>query len=180
MRVYAVTLLKYPWTNKGVDAPREQTPALQRAGVDSLPGNERCQPVRLASPGKPLYGGYMRFSQENIEGNSISAFASGQVTVNGEAITTSVIVTPKCIIRDWLPAVFDEMEASHLERFGQLDPEIILIGTGETLRFPPASWTAAYLARGIGVEFMDTAAACRTYNVLLSEDRRVVAALLIG
>ena len=122
----------------------------------------------------------MRFSQENIEGNSISAFASGQVTVNGEAITTSIIVTPERIIRDWLPAVFDEMEASHLERFGQLDPEIILIGTGETLRFPPASWTAAYLARGIGVEFMDTAAACRTYNVLLSEDRRVVAALLIG
>ena len=106
MRVYAVTLLKFPWTNKGVDNPREQTPALQRAGVDSLPGNERCQPVRLASPGKPLYGGYMRFSQENIEGNSISAFASGQVTVNGEAITTSVIVTPTCIIRDWLPAVF--------------------------------------------------------------------------
>ena len=104
----------------------------------------------------------MRFSQENIEGNSISAYASGRITVNGEAITRSVIITPERIIHDWLPAVFNEMEASHLERFGELDPEIILIGTGETLRFPPASWTAAYLARGIGVEFMDTAAACRT------------------
>ena len=122
----------------------------------------------------------MRFSQERIDGNSISAYASGQVTVNGEAITTSVIVTPKRIIHDWLPAVFEEMQAAHLELFARLDPEIILIGTGDTLRFPPAAWTAAYLARGIGVEVMDTAAACRTYNVLLSEDRRVVAALLIG
>ncbi len=135
---------------------------------------------RLASPGRPLYGFPMRFSQERIDGNSISAYASGQVTVNGEAITTSVIVTPKRIIHDWLPAVFEEMQAAHLERFARLDPEIILIGTGDTLRFPPAAWTAAYLARGIGVEVMDTAAACRTYNVLLSEDRRVVAALLIG
>jgi uncharacterized protein len=122
----------------------------------------------------------MRFAQEKIEGNSINAYASGRVTVNGETITSSVILTPQHIIRDWLPALFDEMKASHLERFDQLDPEIILIGTGDTLRFPPAAWTAAYLARGIGVEIMDTAAACRTYNVLLSEDRRVVAALLIG
>ena len=122
----------------------------------------------------------MRFSQENIEGNSISAYASGRITVNGEAITRSVIITPERIIHDWLPAVFNEMEGFHLERFGELDPEIILIGTGDTLRFPPPGWTAAYLSRGIGVEIMDTAAACRTYNVLLSEDRRVVAALLIG
>ena len=122
----------------------------------------------------------MRFSQERIDGNSINAYTSGQVTVNGESITTSVIVTPERIIHDWLPAVFEEMQASHLERFDQLEPEIILIGTGDTLCFPPAAWTAAYLAQGIGVEIMDTAAACRTYNVLLSEDRRVVAALLIG
>ena len=148
-----------------------------RPDRDPAPRSSRGE---LASPENPLYGECMRFSQENIEGNSISAFASGQVTVNGETITTSIIVTPERIIHDWLPAAFDEMECSHLERFGELDPEIILIGTGETLRFPPASWTADYLARGIGVEFMDTAAACRTYNVLLSEDRRVIAALLIG
>ena len=122
----------------------------------------------------------MRFSLENIEGNSISAYASGRITVNGEAIMHSVIITPERIIHDWLPAVFDEMEATHLEGFGELEPEIILIGTGDTLHFPPAAWTAGYLASGIGVEVMDTAAACRTYNVLLSEDRRVVAALLIG
>jgi uncharacterized protein len=122
----------------------------------------------------------MRFAQEKIEGNSINAYASGQVTVNGETITASIILTPERIIRDRLPAVFDHMNAAHLEGLDQLEPEIILVGTGDTLRFPPAAWTAAYLARGIGVEIMDTAAACRTYNVLLSEDRHVVAALLIG
>jgi uncharacterized protein len=122
----------------------------------------------------------MRFAQEKIEGNSINAYASGRVTVNGETITTSIILTAERIIRDRLPAVFDDMNAAHLEGLGKLEPEIILIGTGETLRFPPAAWTAGYLASGIGVEIMDTAAACRTYNVLLSEDRRVAAALLIG
>ena len=122
----------------------------------------------------------MRFSQERIDGNSITAFARGQVTVNGEAITSSVVITPQHILHDWLPASFEDMEAAHLARFAQLDPEIILLGTGDTLRFPPAAWTAGYLAEGIGVEIMDTAAACRTYNVLLSEERRVVAGLLIG
>ena len=121
----------------------------------------------------------MRFAHEKIDGNSISAYTRGSVTVNGEIITTSIVLTPRHILRDWLPDAFDEMKASHLARFGELDPEIILIGTGDTLRFPPPGWTAAYLSRGIGVEIMDTAAACRTYNVLLSEDRLVVAALLI-
>lgn len=122
----------------------------------------------------------MRFAQEKIEGNSINAYASGRVTVNGETITASIILTAERIIRDRLPAVFDDMNAAHLEGLDQLEPEIILVGTGDTLRFPPAAWTAGYLASGIGVEIMDTAAACRTYNVLLSEDRHVVAALLIG
>ena len=58
------------------------------------------------------------------------------------------------------------------------EKEIILVGTGDTLRFPPAAWTAGYLACGIGVEIMDTAAACRTYNVLMAEGRRVAAGLL--
>ncbi|MEN8106462.1 MAG: Mth938-like domain-containing protein [Pseudomonadota bacterium] len=137
-------------------------------------------PASLASPGMPLYGWGMRFSHEKVEGNSINGYASGQVTVNGEVITHSVVVTPDQIIHDWLPAVFEELEAAHLERLGELEPEIILIGTGATLRFPPPAWTAGYLAKGIGVEIMDTQAACRTYNVLLSEDRHVVAGLLIS
>jgi uncharacterized protein len=103
-----------------------------------------------------------------------------QVTINDETIHTSVIVTPERIIRDWLPYTFGDLERRHIDRLEELQPEIIILGTGLRLRFPNAEFTAGFLSRGIGVEVMDTTAACRTYNILLSEDRRVVAALLLA
>ena len=130
-------------------------------------------PVRLRMvPG-------MRFSQDQTEGNTISACAPGEITINGEVIRTSVIVTPEQIITDWLPEHFEELAATHLARLEELTPEVIVIGTGNTLRFPDPRYTAGFLTQGIGVEVMDTQAACRTYNILLSEDRNVVAVLLI-
>jgi len=121
----------------------------------------------------------MRFSPDQFEGNRISAYATGQITVNEEVITGSVIITSDKIIRDWLPVSFAALEAVHIARLDELQPEIILIGTGRTLHFPSPAATGEFLARGIGVEVMDTRAACRTYNILLSEGRRVVAALLL-
>jgi uncharacterized protein len=122
----------------------------------------------------------MRFVQDTAAGNTIRAYAAGQVTVNEEVIQTSVIVTPDRIIRDWLPDSFEELEAAHIARLDELQPEIIVIGTGRTLRFPPLDFTAGFLIRGIGVEIMEMTAACRTYNILLSEGRRVIAALLMS
>lgn len=122
----------------------------------------------------------MRFARDSQAGNTIRAYASGQITINEEVIVTSVIVTPDRIIRDWLPVAFGDLEPRHIARLEELQPEIIVLGTGERLRFPGAEFTAGFLSRGIGVEIMDTRAACRTYNILLSEDRRVVAALLIA
>jgi len=122
----------------------------------------------------------MRFARDSLAGNTIRAYASGQITINEEVIVTSVIVTPDRIIRDWLPDAFGDLEPRHIARLEELQPEIIVLGTGERLRFPGAEFTAGFLSRGIGVEIMDTRAACRTYNILLSEDRRVVAALLIA
>ena len=122
----------------------------------------------------------MRFVQDTAAGNTIRAYAAGQVTVNEEVIQTSVIVTPDRIIRDWLPDSFEELEAAHIARLNELQPEIIVIGTGRTLRFPPPDFTVGFLIRGIGVEIMEIAAACRTYNILLSEGRRVIAALLMS
>jgi uncharacterized protein len=121
----------------------------------------------------------MRFARDSLAGNTIRAYAAGQITINEEVIVTSVIVTPDRIIRDWLPVAFGDLEPRHIARLEELQPEIIVLGTGERLRFPGAEFTAGFLSRGIGVEIMDTRAACRTYNILLSEDRRVVAALLI-
>lgn len=122
----------------------------------------------------------MRFARENLAGNIIRAYAAGEVTINEEIIRLSVIVTPERIIRDWLPQTFGELEAAHIARLDELQPEIIVIGTGARLQFPRPELTAGFLARGIGVEVMDTKAACRTYNILLSEGRRVVAALLMA
>jgi uncharacterized protein len=121
----------------------------------------------------------MRFSQDHFEGNRISACAGDRITVNEEVITASVILTPDRIIRDWLPASYEALEAVHLARLDELQPEIILLGTGRTQRFPSPAFTGDFLARGIGVEIMDTQAACRTYNILLSEGRQVVAVLLL-
>jgi uncharacterized protein len=122
----------------------------------------------------------MRFAQDSLAGNIIRAYAAGQVTVNDEIIVTSVIVTPDRIIRDWLPHTFGELEPRHIARLEDLQPEIIVLGTGLRLRFPDAEFTAGFLSQGIGVEIMDTTAACRTYNILLSEGRRVVAALMMS
>ena len=121
----------------------------------------------------------MRFAQDQSEGNTISAYAPGEITINEEVIRTSVIVTPGQIIIDWLPEHFEELDATHLARLEELTPEVIVIGTGSTLRFPDPRYTAGFLTQGIGVEVMDTHAACRTYNILHSEDRNVVAVLLI-
>jgi uncharacterized protein len=121
----------------------------------------------------------MRFARDNLAGNFIRAYAAGRITINEEIVASSVIITPDRIIRDWLPHAFGDLEPGHVARLEELQPEIIVLGTGERLRFPGAEFTARLLSRGIGVEIMDTRAACRTFNILLSEDRRVVAALLM-
>ncbi len=122
----------------------------------------------------------MRFAQDSNEGNSIRAYAQGQITVNDQVIVSSVIVTPDRIIREWLPDSFAGLEKRHVARLAELEPEIIVLGTGAKSRFPPPEYTAGFLIQGIGVEIMDTAAACRTFNILISEGRRVVAALLMA
>lgn len=141
-----------------------------------LPRHRVC----LFSALKPGIVHDMRFAQDSFAGNVIRAYAGGQVTVNDDIITRSVIVTPERIIRDWLPDSFGELVPGHLARLDELQPEIIVLGTGSRLRFPTPEFTAGFLSRGIGVEIMDTNAACRTYNILLSEGRRVVAALLMA
>ncbi len=110
----------------------------------------------------------------------IRAYAPGRVTVGEEVLTRSAVVLPERILRDWPPRSFEELEADHLLGLSGLGVEVLLLGTGERLRFPDHRTVAALTARGIGVEVMDTAAACRTFNILAGEGRRVAAALIIG
>ncbi len=104
---------------------------------------------------------------------------AGPADMDLTTIEASVVVTPQRLLTGWPPQRLDDLSAAHLEQLLELEPELILLGTGRRLRFPPAAVTAPLLQRGIGVEVMDTAAACRTYNFLMADGRRVAAALLM-
>ncbi|HCB12019.1 MAG TPA: hypothetical protein DEP36_00385 [Gammaproteobacteria bacterium] len=122
----------------------------------------------------------MRFSL-NTDTNRyfIKSRGPGWVNVNEQQIHRSVIVTPDQLVTDWPPQTFVDLEERHFEAIVALEPEIVLLGTGDRQRFPHPRLTQSLLAQGIGVEVMDTAAACRTYNIIMLEDRRVAAALLM-
>jgi uncharacterized protein len=110
--------------------------------------------------------------------NLIRAYAPGSVTVNSTAYSRSLIVTPETLT-DWPPAGFDDLMAVHFEMLAGMRPEVVILGTGVKLRFPPPRLTRALVEANIGLEVMDTGAACRTYNILMGDGRRVVAALLM-
>jgi uncharacterized protein len=121
----------------------------------------------------------MRFTQDSIAGNSIRAYSDGEITISDRTISQSVVITPDSI-HQWEPRSIEELSAEHIERLCEFEPEIVIIGTGGQLRFPSPSLTAALQMHGIGVEVMAHDAACRTFNILLAEDRRVVAALIMN
>jgi uncharacterized protein len=115
----------------------------------------------------------MQISLEtNAGAYTIRSYAAGELKINDQTLHHSVIVTPTQLIDPWDP--------NDLAIILTLNPEIVLLGTGERLKFPAAELLAPFLQRGIGIECMDTGAACRTFNVLVSEGRQVVAALMLS
>lgn len=122
----------------------------------------------------------MKIQLDNLgEENTIQAYRPGQVTINHAVYEASVVVTPKRLIPDWPPSRFVDLTPAHFEVITALAPEIVILGTGKQLRFPPARTTRSLIQANIGLEVMDTGAACRTYNILMAEGRRVAAALLM-
>ncbi len=99
--------------------------------------------------------------------------------VNGERQEGGLIVLPDEIVVDWAN-LFEELTVVHFTALAIRAPEIVLLGSGARLRFPSPKLYAGLIKARIGVEVMDTAAACRTYNILAAEGRRVAAALLLG
>ncbi|RKZ37697.1 MAG: hypothetical protein DRQ37_01300 [Gammaproteobacteria bacterium] len=110
--------------------------------------------------------------------NRITAYGKGYVDVLSKRLTGSVLLTRDRLVKDWAPEEVHALKAEHLEEILKLQPEVVLLGTGKHQQFPPTVVIAPLVEAGVGFEIMDTAAACRTYNVLLSEGRRVAAALL--
>ncbi|HWP20902.1 MAG TPA: Mth938-like domain-containing protein [Burkholderiaceae bacterium] len=122
----------------------------------------------------------MKLQPDRLEGtNMISGYDRESISVNGQPRASSVLVPAQGDVRDWECRKLEDLRAEHFERVAELAPEVVIFGSGARLRFPPPSLLRPLIERGIGVETMDTPAACRTYNILVSEGRSVVAALLV-
>ena len=111
--------------------------------------------------------------------NVINAYGADYVMVNGERYSASVIVTATVVL-EWRAASFEALKPEDLDALKNLGLEIVLLGTGPKQRFPHPRLTAPLARAGIGVEVMDMQAACRTYNILVAEERKVAAALLFA
>ncbi len=112
--------------------------------------------------------------------NAITAYGEGYVTVNQTRHENSLVVLPATLYTDWGATRFETLEAEHLAELVPLACEIVLLGTGEKLRFPRPEILRPLMEARVGFEVMDVRAACRTYNILMAEGRKVAAALLLG
>ncbi len=128
-----------------------------------------------------MHRNFMKLQATQFEGqNTFTAYGEGYASVNAVRHTGNLVVLPDRIIPGWTQATFATLAIADFEFLATLDAEIILLGTGEHLRFPRPELLRPLMAARKGLEAMDLAAACRTYNVLVSEGRKAAAALLFA
>ena len=109
----------------------------------------------------------------------IRGCGDGRVTIGDATYHRSLLIGAGRIVDDWGPSTASDLAEEDFTRMLEFEPELVLLGTGRRMQFPPASIIRPLLDRPIGLEVMDTSAACRTYNVLAAEGRNVLAALII-
>jgi uncharacterized protein len=121
----------------------------------------------------------MKFALDPLEhGYTIKAYEPGWIQINKEKYYRSVLLMPGLLIPDWPIVETDQITSSHLLDLARYEPQVLILGTGEQQKILHPEVFAPLMELGIGFEVMTTGAACRTYNVLLSEDRKVLAALI--
>ena len=111
--------------------------------------------------------------------NTVTAYGTGYVTVDGSRLEQSFILTSTQLITDWKVRSVGDIGDLGVEELTTLNCDIVILGTGNTQRFPAPKLLQPLLARRIGVEVMDNFAACRTYNILLAEGRAVALAVIM-
>lgn len=116
---------------------------------------------------------------ENLAKYQIQAYQPGSIQVNEQLYHNSIIIAAEVLINPWQPQLFSELKKEDFAVISTLHPSILLLGTGQTLQFPPLEIYGHLINEGIGVEIMNTRAACLTYNALTAENRNVIAALII-
>ena len=126
------------------------------------------------------YGRPMKFILDtSSDGYAIERYETGEIVIGERRYHKSLILLPNQVIADWPPSSIDELAAADFQQLAELDPEIVLLGTGREQRFLHPSLSQPLMQQRIGFEVMSTAAACRTYNILMAEGRRVAAALFM-
>lgn len=121
----------------------------------------------------------MKLQPDKSDVQTLTAHGPGWVAIDNEKVEGSVVLGSRGERFAWPCNRFDQLGAEHFAQLAALNAELIIFGSGERIRFPQPAWLKPLFAQRTGVETMDTAAACRTYNILASEGRHVVAALLI-
>lgn len=122
----------------------------------------------------------MKLHQESSGAlNTVTGYGADYVEINLVRHTGSLLVMPQVPVIPWPVSSFDQLSAELFAMLVDYAPEVVIFGSGERIRFPHPRLTAALTAKRIGVETMDFKAACRTYNILMAEGRKVAAALLI-
>ena len=122
----------------------------------------------------------MKFAQDSQQdGYVITAYDDDTVSINGKIFSQSLIIANTQLNENWDITGIELLASDHIDQVLSFKPELIIIGTGNKLIFPAVEVYSAIIKLGIGVDFMDTRAACRTYNILMSEGRDVVAGLIL-
>ncbi len=122
----------------------------------------------------------MKFHLDQTSGkNAFTGYGDGYVAVNGVRHHESLVVGAERLVTEWPARSIQSLTADHFAAIVEMRPDIVLLGTGTSLSFPEPAMLAPLYKAGIGVEVMDTPAACRTFNILAGEGRNVVAALIL-
>lgn len=121
----------------------------------------------------------MKLHTDPRTGNTVTAHGEGYVAINGERYSSSLIVQPEAIDPEWQAVDAASLTPEHIERLLATGADILILGTGKRQHFPPLALLKPVMATGRTLDVMDTSAACRTYNILMSEGRAVAAALII-
>ena|SRR5436190_20073517 len=120
----------------------------------------------------------MKLHLQTPASNVVTGFGVGWFRIGMDEYRENVVLLPDTIVKGWAPEGFDALTERDFARLLDYEPEVLLLGTGATQRFPHPRLFAALSAAHVGVEVMDTGAACRTFNILVAEGRRVAAALI--
>ena len=121
----------------------------------------------------------MKLQPDKSSVQTITGYGPGWIAVDGERISSSVVISSTGLRQPWDCSTFSELTPQHFALLAGIEAELVIFGSGDRIRFPSPAWLAPLMARRIGLETMDTRAACRTYNILSGEGRLVAGAFLI-